>query len=131
MLARSKNLSRWQYLRRVAGTEVELNSNGETALKYFETKLKFDRLYCLDEPENSMSPKMQMDLKSMLEDYAKNCGCQFIIATHSPFLLAMEGARIYDLDADPVEVRNWWELDNVRIYYDFFREHEKLFTAHT
>ena len=55
------------------------------------------------------------------------CGCQFIIATHSPFLLSMEGARIYDLDADPVEVRNWWELENVRIYYDFFREHEELF----
>ena len=71
------------------------------------------------------------NFSQMLEDYAKNCGCQFIIATHSPFLLAMEGARIYDLDADPVEVRNWWELDNVRIYYDFFREHEKLFTAHT
>ena len=127
LLARQKSLSRRQYLRRVAGTEVELNSNGETALKYFETKLKFDRIYCLDEPENSMSPKMQMDLKSMLEDYAKNCGYQFIIATHSPFLLAMEGARIYDLDADPVEVRNWWELENVRIYYEFFREHEKLF----
>ena len=70
---------------------MELNSNGETALKYFETKLKFDRIYCLDEPENSMSPKMQTELKGMLEDYAKNCGCQFIIATHSPFLLAMEG----------------------------------------
>ena len=127
LLARQKSLSRRQYLRRVAGTEVELNSNGETALKYFETKLKFDRIYCLDEPENSMSPKMQMDLKRMLEDYAKNCGCQFIIATHSPFLVAMEDARIYDLDSDPVEIRNWWELENVRIYYEFFREHEQLF----
>lgn len=127
VLARQKSLSRRQFIRRTAGMETKLNSNGETALNYFETKLKFDKLYCLDEPENSMSPKMQMDLKRMLEDYAKNCGCQFIIATHSPFLLALEGARIYDLDADPVEVRNWWELENVRIYYEFFREHEKLF----
>ncbi len=127
VLARQKSLSRRQFIRRTAGMETKLNSNGETALNYFETKLKFDKLYCLDEPENSMSPKMQMELKSMLEDYAKNCGCQFIIATHSPFLLAMEGARIYDLDSDPVEVKNWWELENVRIYYEFFREHEKLF----
>ncbi len=127
VLARQRSLSRRQFIRRTAGMETKLNSNGETALNYFETKLKFDKLYCLDEPENSMSPKMQLDLKRMLEDYAKNCGCQFIIATHSPFLLAMEGARIYDLDSDPVEVRNWWELDNVRIYYEFFREHEQLF----
>ena len=127
VLARQKSLSRRQFIRRTAGMETKLNSNGETALNYFETKLKFDKLYCLDEPENSMSPKMQMDLKRMLEDFVKHCGCQFIIATHSPFLLAMEDARIYDLDSDPVEVRNWWELENVRIYYEFFREHEKLF----
>ncbi len=127
VLARQKSLSRRQFIRRTAGMETKLNSNGETALNYFETKLKFDKLYCLDEPENSMSPKMQMDLKRMLEDYAKNCGCQFIIATHSPFLLSLEDARIYDLDSDPVEVKNWWELENVRIYYEFFREHEKLF----
>ena len=127
LLARQKSLTRRQYLRRVAGKEIMPNSNGETALKYFETKLRFDRLYCLDEPENSMSPKMQLDLKNMLEDYAKNCGCQFVIATHSPFLLAMEGARIYDLDSEPVEVRNWWELENVRIYHDFFLDHEELF----
>ena len=127
VLARQKSLSRRQFIRRTAGMETKLNSNGETALNYFETKLKFDKLYCLDEPENSMSPKMQMDLKRMLEDFGKHCSCQFIIATHSPFLLALEGARIYDLDADPVEVKNWWELENVRIYYEFFREHEKLF----
>ena len=127
MLARQKNVSRRQFLRRTAGKETKLNSNGETALNYFEKKLKFDKLYCLDEPENSMSPKMQLDLKQMLEDYARNCGCQFIIATHSPFLLAMEGARIYDLDADPVRIRDWWELENVKIYYDFFREHSHLF----
>ena len=127
VLARTKSLTRRQFIRRTAGRETKLNSNGETALKYFEEKLRFDRLYCLDEPENSMSPKMQTELKRMLEEYARYCGCQFIIATHSPFLLSMEGARIYDLDTDPVEVRNWWELENVRICYDFFREHEELF----
>ena len=53
-------------------------------------------------------------------------GSQFIIATHSPFLLAMEGARIYDLDSNPVEIRNWWELENVRIYWDFFEANRSL-----
>lgn len=128
VLARTKSLSRRQFIRRTAGQEVKLNSNGETALSYFEQKLKFDRLYCLDEPENSMSPKMQLELKKMLEEFSRYCGCQFVIATHSPFLLAMEGARIYDLDSSPVAIRNWWDLENVRIYWDFFEQNGHLFS---
>ena len=124
---RRKSLSRRKFLRQRLGQEIRLNSNGETALKYFNLKLEADTLYCLDEPENSMSPKMQLELTEMLEQMARYCGCQFIIATHSPFLLAMEGARIYNLDTDPVNTANWWELENVRIYYDFFQSHKQLF----
>ena len=127
ILARSKSVSRRQFIRRTAGQEVKLNSNGETALNYFESKLKHDTLYLLDEPENSMSPKMQLELVAMLEEMAHYCGCQFIIATHSPFLLAMEGAKVYDLDSRPAEIKNWWDLENVRIYYEFFRRHRQLF----
>lgn len=127
VMARSGSLSRREFLRRTAGTEVKLNSNGETALAYFEQKLRNDTLYCLDEPENSMSPRMQLELQRMLEEMARYCGCQFIIATHSPFLLSMDGARIYDLDAEPAEVRNWWELENIRIYREFFERHSRLF----
>ena len=75
ILARSKSVSRREFLRRTAGTEVKLSSNGETALEYFETKLKNDTLYCLDEPENSMSPAMQLKLLAMLTEKARYCGC--------------------------------------------------------
>ena len=47
---------------------------------------------------------------------------------HSPFLLAMKGARIYNLDENPVMMRRWTELENVRTYYDFFKKHEKEFS---
>lgn len=127
VLARSKSVSRRQFIRRTAGNEVSLNSNGETAIRYFEQKLKDDTLYLLDEPENSMSPKMQLELVSMLESMARYCGCQFVIATHSPFLLALEGAQIYDLDSRPVMRKPWYELENTRIYYDFFKKHARLF----
>lgn len=127
VMARNKSVSRRQFIRRTAGHEVELHSNGETALKYFEKKLKNDTLYCLDEPENSLSPKMQLELAKKLEEKAYYCGCQFIIATHSPFLLALDGARIYDLDSSPVETKRWWELENARIYYEFFKKQEKFF----
>ena len=127
VLARRKTLTRRQFIKRTAGDEIALNSNGETALQYFETKLENDKLYCLDEPENSMSPKMQLELVQMLEKMAHYCGCQFIIATHSPFLLAIANAKIYNLDLVPAEVQNWWELENTKIYYDFFKKHKDLF----
>ncbi|MGI6072460.1 MAG: AAA family ATPase [Lachnospiraceae bacterium] len=127
VLARSKSVSRRQFIRRTAGAEVKLNSNGETALQYFQSKFKNDTLYCLDEPENSMSPKMQLELAKMLEEMARYCGCQFIIATHSPFLLALSNARIYNLDTSPVEIQNWWELENTKIHYDFFKKNRALF----
>ena len=50
-----------------------------------------------------------------------------IIATHSPFLLSMRGAKIYDFDEEIVDVKRWTELKNVRIYYELFKRHEKEF----
>jgi predicted ATPase len=127
VLARRKSVSRRQFIRKVAGTGMKLNSNGETALSYFNSKFKNDTLYCLDEPENSLSPKMQLELVKTIEQMAHYCRCQFIIATHSPFLLAMEFTKIYDLDTDPVDIKQWWELENTKVYFDFFNKHKKLF----
>lgn len=127
LLAKRKNLSRKGFIRKTAGEEVKLNSNGETAYEYFDTKLKNDTLYCLDEPENSLSPKMQIELVKLLETLSRYCGCQFVIATHSPFILALQGARIYDLDETPVDLKNWWELENTRTYYEFFKKNERYF----
>ena len=102
-------------------------SNGESAFFYFTNKIKENALYLLDEPENSLSPTRQRELAKFLEDSARFFGCQFIIATHSPFMLAMAGAKVYDMDADPARVRKWTELPAVRAYYDFFREHKDDF----
>ena len=84
-------------------------------------------MYLLDDPENSLSPVKQLELVDFLTESARFYGCQLIIATHSPFILAMRGAKIYDLDADPVDVRPWTELENVRVYYDFFKAHWDAF----
>lgn len=129
VLARSKSVSRRKFIRQTVGSEVKLNSNGETALEYFNSKLKNDTLYCLDEPENSLSPKLQIELRKIIEEKAHYCGCQFIIATHSPFLLAMheDFTTIYDLDSCPAETRNWWELENTKTYFRFFEENRDLF----
>lgn len=125
--ARRPSVSRRKFVLRETGGEIKLFSNGETALEYFDAKLKDGKLYCLDEPENSLSPQKQIVLKQILEEKARYCGCQFVIATHSPFLMALEGAKIYDLDAVPADIKKWWELPNTRTYYEFFRDNAEFF----
>ena len=124
-MARSKTQSK--YVRRRLMDNVREQSNGESAFFYFTNRIEENGLYLLDEPENSLSPERQQELLRYLEDSARFFGCQFIIATHSPFLLSMIGARIYDMDADPVCVRRWTELPAVRAYYDFFQKHASAF----
>ncbi len=115
------------FIRNSLMDNVREHSNGESAFIYFSDKIKENGLYLLDEPENSLSPKKQQELLKLLEDSARFFGCQFIIATHSPFLLSMKGAKIYDMDEEPVDVKKWTELSTVRAYYDFFKQHEREF----
>lgn len=123
----SRRKSQSHYVRNRLMDNVREHSNGESAFLYFSDKIKENGLYLLDEPENSLSPKRQQELVRFLEDSARFFGCQFIIATHSPFLLAMKGAKIYDMDEEPVDVKKWTELSHVRAYYEFFQQHEKEF----
>ena len=106
---------------------IREHSNGESAFLYFCDQIKEDGLYLLDEPENSLSPEKQQELLRFLEDSARFFHCQFVIATHSPFLLSMKGAKIYDLDEEIVDIKRWTELGNVRAYYEFFKKHEAQF----
>ena len=123
--ARSKTMSK--FIRKNLMSNVRLYSNGESAYRYFIEKITENGLYILDEPENSLSPKRQIELMSFIEDSARFFGCQFIISTHSPFLLAIKGAKIYDLDESPVSVKPWTSLENVRTYYEFFKHHNSEF----
>lgn len=123
--ARSKTQS--EFVRANLADNVREHSNGESAFLYFGEKIKENALYLLDEPENSLSPAKQQELLKFLEDSARFFGCQFVIATHSPFLLSMRGAKIYDLDENPVDVKRWTELKNVREYYEFFKRYEGEF----
>lgn len=123
----SRRKTQSRFVRSELMDNVREYSNGENAFRYFTEKIGDNGLYLLDEPENSLSPKRQMELVSFLEESARFFGCQFIISTHSPFLLAMRGAKIYNLDENPVTIERWTNLENVRTYYDFFKVHDKEF----
>ena len=105
----------------------KMESNGETALSYFSNIIESDGIYLLDEPENCLSPLFQLELMRMISEAARFLGCQFVIATHSPLILSLGGARIYNLDYKPAKVQKWEELDNVKVYYEFFKRNKDKF----
>ncbi len=123
----ARRMTKSGYVRENLAGNVREYSNGESAFLFFADKIKENALYLLDEPENSLSPVKQQELMEFLENSVRFFGCQFIIATHSPFILSLRGAKIYDLDEDPVDVKKWTELPNVAVYYDFFKKHERDF----
>ena len=124
--ARRQSASR--YIRENQMDNVPEHSNGESALAFFTETVKENALYLLDEPENSLSPENQQKLASFLADSARFYGCQFILSTHSPFLLAIPKAKIYNLDSDPVSPAKWTELPGVRSFFDFFEAHREEFS---
>ncbi len=119
--ARSKTFSR--FIAGESGESVRERSNGETALMFFQDRIRTDTLCMLDEPENSLSPENQLLLADYLVESVRYCGNQLVISTHSPFLLALPGAKIINLDNHSEIAERWTELKNPRTYYDFFRKH--------
>ncbi|MBQ8814583.1 MAG: AAA family ATPase [Lachnospiraceae bacterium] len=123
----AKRLTPSKYVKENVMGNLPERSNGESAFMYFTEHIKENGIYLLDEPENSLAAGLQIKLAQFIEDSARFFGCQFIMATHSPFLLSMAGAKVYDLDAVPVRERRWTELENVRLYADFFLDHRDEF----
>ncbi len=123
----AKRTTKSDFTNRSLQQNLRTHSNGETAFSLFTGAIEKPALYLLDEPENSLSAPLQQKLADFLSDAVRFSACQLIIATHSPFLLALEGAKIYDLDARPVTVKDWTELENVRLWQSFFELHRNRF----
>ena len=116
-----------KYIKKRVVNDIDLCSNGETAMRYFLDRIEDNGVYLLDEPENSLSIERQIELAEYVAATERAGRCQFIIATHSPIFLSMKNAKIYDLDEYPVDVCDWTELPNVRRYFDFFMQHRDEF----
>lgn len=123
----ARRMTKSQYVSRSLPKNLSTQSNGESGFKYFTQEIRDNALYLLDEPENSLSAALQKKLADFITDSARFYNCQFIISTHSPFLLAIRDALVYNLDTDPAGVCRWTDVSSVRLWYDFFREHEADF----
>lgn len=98
-------------------------SHGEGFLKMFMSRLVPDGLYLLDEPEAALSPKRQLSLISLIKEMVEK-GCQFIIATHSPIIMAFPGAQILSFDSVPPAVVSYSDLEHVTLTGNFLANPE-------
>ncbi|MDD1681008.1 MAG: AAA family ATPase [Methanoregula sp.] len=102
-----------------------VKSHGQSHMAFFEHRFARKGLYLLDEPENALSPKWQLELLRLLRRFSGRGDVQFIIATHSPILLALPDAAIYSFDEAPVRRVEYEDTDYYRIYRDFLDNREK------
>lgn len=107
------------------GIDLDANSHGQSFLKLFQSRFVPGGLYLLDEPEAPLSPQSQLALLAMLGDMVRQ-EAQFIIATHSPILLAFPGARIYSFDDGEVRVMEYESLEHVRLTREFLNEPQRF-----
>ncbi len=107
------------------GEDLDANSHGESFLKLFQSRLVPGGLYLLDEPEAALSPQSQLAFLTMIKDSVDD-GSQFLIATHSPILMAIPGATIYSFDQRPVGAMEFEDLEHVSLMRDFLAQPERF-----
>jgi predicted ATPase len=115
-------------LERRYGVDLDANSHGQSFLRLFQARFVPGGLYLLDEPEAPLSPQSQLGLMALMQDMIAQ-DAQFIVATHSPILLAYPGARIYSFDSVPVSEVGYEELEHVRLTRDFLNAPERFLRA--
>ncbi len=96
-------------------------------MQILEENILPDTLYLLDEPEVSLSPQNQVKLAEQINQMARYLGVQFVIATHSPFMLGILEAKIYNLDTKTYQIQKWTELEHVKYFYQFFEARKEEF----
>lgn len=101
------------------GKSLLTQSHGQSLMSFFKARYKIKGLYLLDEPETALSPKSQLQLLKLLQDMGALGHAQFIIATHSPILLACPGSVIYSFDHTPVKTVHYEDTEHYQIYKSF------------
>lgn len=102
------------------GKSLVTQSHGQSMMSYFRARYRIKGVYLLDEPETALSPRSQLELLEVIGEQSRAGHAQFIIATHSPILLACAGARIYSFDEAPVRNIEYEDTEHFKLYRSFF-----------
>ncbi len=113
-------------LQRRYGEGIDTKSHGEQFLSLFGNWMTPNGLHLIDEPEAPLSPSRILTLISMIRDLSRNENAQFIIATHSPLLMAIPDATIYEFGAGGIKQVSYNNLEHVRITRDFLNDPESF-----
>jgi len=106
------------------GSSLMTKSHGQSHMAFFKSRFSRKGLYLLDEPENALSPRTQLELLSVLHRAGAEGKAQFIVATHSPLLLALPRATIYSFDQEPIAPVAYEHTDHYRMYRNFLNDVE-------
>ena len=117
-LAKMPYASELHDIQRRYGEGLDVHSHGESYLELFQARFAPGGLYLLDEPEAALSPLRQLGFLSLLKEMVAR-EAQFIIATHSPILMAYPGAEILSFDQAPLKNVTWDSLEHVSLTRDF------------
>lgn len=104
------------------GKSLVSQSHGQSLMSFFKARYRFKGLYLLDEPETALSPRSQLELLQVFQEMGRAGHAQFIIASHSPILLACPGATLYSFDHIPVKSIDYTETEHYRIYKEFMAD---------
>jgi predicted ATPase len=104
-------------------------SHGEAYLKILQTRIGDKGIFLLDEPEAALSPLKQLSLMSLILEIVKNNNTQFIIATHSPILMGIPDASLYEIQEDSMKIVDFKETDHYRITKTF-RDNPEHYLRH-
>lgn len=108
------------------GKSLVSQSHGQSLMAYFENRYRIEGLYFLDEPETALSPKSQIRLLKVITKMSGAGHAQFIVATHSPLLLACPNAQILSFDHIPIQAVGYKETQHYRIYKKFLEDKDKF-----
>jgi predicted ATPase len=106
-------------LKYFGGKSLVTQSHGQSMMSYFRSRYQIKGIYLLDEPETALSPRSQLELLEIIGENSRAGHAQFIIATHSPIILACKRARIYSFDHVPVRVIEYEETEHYKVYRNF------------
>jgi predicted ATPase len=106
-------------MRKNYGENMQAFSHGEAYLQILQSRIGRKGIYLLDEPEAALSPLRQLSLMSFIMDAVKTNHTQFILATHSPILMGIPGALLYEIKENSMETVSYKETEHYRITKTF------------
>lgn len=106
------------------GKSLHAQSHGESFLSLFANRFGKKGIYLLDEPEAALSPVRQLSLLRIIRESEKEGQSQFIIATHSPIILAYPGAHILDFDTSPLSETTYEDTSHYQITKGFLENRD-------